>query len=277
MIFSLEGTEGIIETEQDIKEFVDQEGIRIITFSHLNDDPDLGGAAFLSGSGAFLNLAPWIHQHVLPSGPKCEDTVVNPKGLTDEGKKLARMLVNHKVWIDLTHASDATQRDLIPIMREAGQPLLYTHAVLRKHHGAERGLAQWQIDEIKKNPNSGLIGLLPSEKYLENTKVPKPQCACDDPPGCTGGIHYAVAQYNEMANEIGAKNIMLGSDTNGAVPHLKPTECSSSGTSIDREGFWNIGQTRELWESMKSAGASIPVNTNPGEHFLEKWSLLWKK
>ena len=52
MILALEGASGIIETDEDLAEFVDRDGIRIVTLIHLTDD-EFGGAAFLKGYRKF--------------------------------------------------------------------------------------------------------------------------------------------------------------------------------------------------------------------------------
>jgi hypothetical protein len=48
LVLSLERASWILETEADLKEFVDEKGIRIVTLMHLIDDR-FGGAGFLKG------------------------------------------------------------------------------------------------------------------------------------------------------------------------------------------------------------------------------------
>ena len=48
LVLSLEGAMGIIETEDDLREFVDKSGVRIVTLLHLTDDL-FGGVALLRG------------------------------------------------------------------------------------------------------------------------------------------------------------------------------------------------------------------------------------
>src|SRR5690606_26901719 len=56
LILSLEGAAGILESEKDLHEFIDERGIRIVTLLHLIDD-HFGGAAFLRGAAILAN--PW--------------------------------------------------------------------------------------------------------------------------------------------------------------------------------------------------------------------------
>src|SRR5207244_2903484 len=59
MILSLEGASGILESENDLREFVDQDGIRIVNLLHLTDDA-FGGVAFLPGLHALMSPWAWL-------------------------------------------------------------------------------------------------------------------------------------------------------------------------------------------------------------------------
>ncbi len=250
LILSLEGASGILETEEDLKEFIDGGGIRIVTLLHFSDD-EFGGPAFLKGWAAFASPLSLLRHFIKYSFGHTEhwdgEVRLNDHGLTPQGQALARSLIKRKVWLDLTHASDQAQRELIVLIKQASHPLLYTHASLREFHRAERGTPPWQIEELKKT--GGILGLMPSSWMLG------------------GGLEAFADQYKKISLALGnPSNIMMASDFNGAIPHLPPTQHTE--TSLDQRGFWNIGQTAELWSALK-----IPQNRldQMSETFLEVW------
>ncbi len=293
MILSLEGASDILETEEDLKEFIDQRGIRIVTFAHLLEDHYSGTALLKGMKGLGSSPISWIRSHVIKPH-YCEGVNVSDSGLKPRGLALAEALLARKVWIDLTHASDHTQEALIPLMQQAGQPLLYTHTVLRKYHRAERALADWQLRLVKKS--GGIIGLMPVEDMLSGTRTSNRKC---------GGVFSLAKQYNEVANVVGPQSTLIGSDFNGAVVHLKPpntgefagiftagertgsagdklgrksdtTQCKTS-TSLDGPaGLWNIGQTPDLWMALQNVGANVQPSIESGAlQFLKAWQRAW--
>lgn len=253
MVFSLEGASGILEGEEDFREFIDQKKIRIVTLLHLTDD-HLGGAAFLKGIQLFANPWAWFKSFFAPfSGEKVR---TNSRSLTDEGVGVASELIKRKVWIDLTHSSDASQRKLIPMLLTANQPLLYTHTVLRRYYGVERGLADWQVSRISRS--GGFVGILPSHEMLVGTRT--------SPADCQGDLQKLVRQYNDLADEIGQNAIAIGTDMNAPINHLAD-DCPK------QESFWNLGQSANLWQAMHNAGARLPAApAQVMDHFLELWS-----
>jgi microsomal dipeptidase-like Zn-dependent dipeptidase len=186
----------------------------------------------------------------------------NRRGLTDLGLKTAQEFIARGIWIDLSHASDESHRRLVPLMKEAGQPLLYTHTALRRYQGVERGITLEQLRDVGRT--GGMVGLLPSPVFLQGT-----------PAAEAGGVEAFVHQYNEAADRIGAEAVAVGSDFNGAVPHLRPTEGSRG--LLGERGLWNIAQESALWLAMARSGARLPANLrSPIQRFLEAWRRVLK-
>jgi microsomal dipeptidase-like Zn-dependent dipeptidase len=267
LILALEGASGILENEGDLKEFIDDGGIRIVTPLHLMDD-EFGGVAFLRGYRVLSSPLAWLKQLFFPH--YVEGVRTNPAGLTDQGRWLVHSLLQRHVWVDLAHASDRSAGELISILNEAHQPLLYTHTVLRKYHGAERGISQAELGQIKSS--HGIVGLMPSEEMLEG--APRK-------PNCPSAVSSLAIEYNELASQLGSESVMMGSDYNGAITHLAPADrgggaSCGTGTSIDQQGLWNIGQSSELWRALKVLGAKVP---NPlgrtAEQFLATWARVY--
>jgi microsomal dipeptidase-like Zn-dependent dipeptidase len=274
MVLSLEGASGILDTEADIREFVDQDGISIVTFAHLADDK-LTGAALMSsyhilGNPRGMLRAAIAHRHDV------DGTLLNPRGLTPRGRWVASRLIQHHVWIDLSHATDASADELIPIMRAGGQPLLYTHIGMRDHLHAEREISVARMRQVKES--GGILGTVPGESIVGNTPVPLAQCPSECGGNCRGGLFAFAAQFNEVAQLIGADHTFVGTDFSGAQDHLPPTRECPTGTSLDAKGFYNIGQTTEFWKALKFAGAHTQAVEERGiETFITAWEKVYAR
>ncbi|MGE3974062.1 MAG: membrane dipeptidase [Bdellovibrionales bacterium] len=265
LILSLEGAEGVLETEADFDEFVAYGPLRIVTPIHLSDD-EVGGAALLQHIFGIINPLAFFKSFV--NGRKVENVRVNNKGLTPKGRWVIQRLLDYRVWIDLTHASDMSQMEMISMMKKAKQPLLYTHTVLREFHGAERGLAQWQIEELK--ATGGMVGILPSPNYLhraESSQVKKCE-NCDS--SCTTGFYSFVVHYQKLARELGQDAVTAGTDFNAPLPHLVP-QCGFR-EGVGREGFWKASQYKNLWESFPLFEQPVPRADLTTQKFLKLWS-----
>ncbi|MBI3543235.1 MAG: membrane dipeptidase [Deltaproteobacteria bacterium] len=256
LVLALEGAMGVIETEADLAEFVDRGGIRVVNLLHLTDDL-FGGVAFLRGILGFAD--PWAFFKSLFSPTRDVDGVrVNPAGLTEKGRWMARELLKRHVWLDLAHASDASAAELIPMARQAGQPILYTHTSLRRFLRAERGITAEQLQAVRET--KGVVGLMPCPDMLEGMAPSVPTGPEGKP-----GLPAFLAQLREVRLVVGADGVALGSDTNGGIAHLPPA--SGTGTSLDADaGFWQIGQSSELWKTMVQPRAGAVL-----ERFLNAW------
>lgn len=266
IILSLEGASGILETEEDLKEFIDEGGIRIVTLLHLTDD-EFGGVAFLNGLKILSSPIALLKSFLYPTHDQ-NGVKLNSQGLTKMGQTLALKLIQRKVWIDLSHASDKSQNELYPLLLKVKQPILYTHTVLRKYLEAERGLS---IEQLKKVASTdGLIGLIPSSEMLKGTPAVGK---------CNGSISYLAYQFQEVAQYLDEASIGIGSDFNGGISHLEPS-CSTH-TSMDQQGLWQIGQSQDIWTALKNLGVWHPKirenNHDHSEQFLKKWFAVWNK
>jgi microsomal dipeptidase-like Zn-dependent dipeptidase len=265
MVLSLEGAAGVLESEEDLVELVDELGIRIVTPLHIADDA-FGGGALLDGYQYFGNPI-GLADRLLDPG--CEDPSQNRRGLDPPGERLVRELVARGVWVDLSHAPDAALATLVPLLEDAGQPLLVTHGMLRRHRAAERGIPDWLLREVGKS--GGVVGLVPTDDAFADLTVPPALC----PAGCSAGdcAHGAsafAAIWSEAAAMAGRDAVVLGSDVNGGVRHLAPT--CGTGTRLDTEGFRHIGMSRDLWRALHDLGAPVPPLDRALERFLAAWA-----
>jgi len=269
LLLSLEGASGIIETDADIQEFIIEDGIRIVTPLHFAND-FIGGASLIHDAGILANPWAWIKSFFNPI--RIEGVRVNKGGLTKEGARLIQKLVENHVWIDLTHASDLSQTKIISILNRAHMPLLYTHTVLRDFFHSERGIAKWQIDLLR--ANGGMIGLLPSASYLKGTPIDFDDLCQDCVPACRKGLYAYVIQYNELVRMLSPQQVAIGTDFNAPLDGLA-AGCNT-GTSLDRTGFYNMGQMSELRPAMKALGAHVPLDQHATtKEFLRLWSRVY--
>ncbi len=268
LVLSLEGASGVLESEEDLREFIDERGIRIVTEIHLVDDR-FGGAAVLSGYQYFANPSGVIDQ-LLDAHADAEGIEVNRLGLTPLGKRLAVELVARGVWIDLTHASDRTLAELVPIVEAADQPLLFTHTSLRSERPTERALSEAMLKRVARS--GGLVGLLPSEDAIEQAHDTARFC----PEGCSAAqcsasIHAFAAMYTRVARAIGPDAVMLGSDHNGGMRHLRPA-CRTHSELDAEAGLYHIGQTPTLWRELRELGAPVPPAGAQVQRFIDTWA-----
>ncbi len=253
LVLSLEGADGIIKNEADIQEFFVKGPISIVTPLHLSDD-EFGGAAIMDSFGKFLNLGPFLSSWW--AGSTSEGVTANKLGLTERGKWLVEKLIEAKVWVDLAHGSDLAQRSIIEMLKKKKLPLFYSHTVLREYHGAERGLAKWQIEELKSS--GGFVGILPSRNYLNGT----PHYECD--------FRAFFYQFRKLSAAIGKNSVGIGSDFNAPLEHLAPG-CGGD-ENIDQEGFWRPDQITSLWNLLNTFQAGVADPKGQVTQFLKLWA-----
>lgn len=237
LVLSLEGAAGVLDTDEDFREFIDERDVRIVTLLHLTDD-HLGGVAFLAGWRGLASPFAFVQSLFSPSARDADGHPTNPGGLTASGRALSRKLVEHGIWIDLAHSSDAVQAELIPMLEAAGHPLLYTHTSLRRYYGGERGLSESQLQAVGRT--RGLVGLMPSPEML--------------------GVATLAQQFKEIETLAGPAAATLGTDFNGAMPRLPE--------------LVHIGHTPQVWTELEASGVKPGGRI---ERFLEAWKAIQSK
>jgi membrane dipeptidase len=263
IVLSLEGASGVLESEEDLVEFVDRLGIRMVTPLHLVDDR-YGGAATMHGF-QYLSNPLGVAARLLEIHEGIEK---NPRGLAPLGRRLVAELLARGVWIDFTHASDAAVREILPMVRAAGQPVLITHAVLRRHRPAERSTSDEMLQAVQ--ASGGIVGLLPSEDAFESPpdRLCLPGCTAE---ACEHGVNGFAAVWADAARRVGADAVMLGGDYNGGVRHLAPS--CGTGTSLDGpRGLWSIAQSGDLLVALSRLGAPRAPLASTLERFLGTWA-----
>jgi microsomal dipeptidase-like Zn-dependent dipeptidase len=156
------------------------------------------------------------------------------------------------------------------MIEQAGQPLLYTHGGVRRFTRTERGISDDQLAEVRRS--GGIVGICPSEDEMNPTTVPPSVCGgAGCPQSCDWGLPGFVVQFSAAAEAVGAANVFVGTDFNGALPHLHPS--CGTGTDLDQQGLWNIGQMPQFWEAARKLGAPVPARLSEQmDVFLDHWS-----
>ncbi|MBW2456863.1 MAG: membrane dipeptidase [Deltaproteobacteria bacterium] len=268
VVLSLEGAAGVLESEEDLREFVDEKGICVVQPLHLVDDR-FGGVTTLD-SFKYIGNPLGVADRLLDGYEDSHGLEISRRGLSPQGKRLVIELIKRGVWIDLAHAPDRALEELVPLIEAAGQPLLFSHTSLRRFRKAERALSDAMLARIK--ARRGVLGLVPSEEAYPELQVPARFCprGCS-PEQCQGSVSAFAAMYSAAAAVIGPEAIALGSDINGGMQHLGPA--CGTGTSLDQEqGLWHMGQFDELWQAMKTVGAPVPPLSESLAYYLDAWS-----
>lgn len=265
LLLAIEGAAGFLESEEDLVEFIDREGVSIVTLHHLTED-HYGGASMMGGHKNILIPFTWMRGVF---DPHYRDGVqISDLGITEKGLNIAKKLIDRGVWIDLAHAPEKSLDVLIPMLQKIDYPLLYTHMPYRKYLGNERAISSTRLREVAQS--RGIVGVMPSEDMLAGTSVDLETCPIECGGKCGSGFPALSAVYNDVSSIIGANATVMGSDFNGAVTRLD-VQCKT-GTSLDRDGFYHIGQVPEMYLSMRRFGARLPDRLIANvHHFIETW------
>ena len=167
--------------------------------------------------------------------------------LSPEGEQLFKYLIDHKIWIDLSHSSEQVINYFLQT-RPQGYPLLMTHTVLKKYYGSDRGVDEKILALIAKE--GGVLGLLPSTEMLTNTPVQEGDCIKGDP---------FIVQWNETIEKATLKNTYLGSDLNSPIPGLPPVNGKEK-CPILPDGLRTAADLKSLGEIQDKDAATNFIN-----------------
>lgn len=181
LILAVEGTHGVL-SKADLDSLWD-EGVRMLTITHLEDSPWAGAAAvhYFPRGDCKRGSPPNLNRGVL--------------GLTPLGRELLPEAVKKGFLIDLAHASDKTfeeARALLP-----GLPFIYSHEVERGLTPCERSVSREELEDLKKT--GGMVGLMFRAAYAG------------------ARLEDLTEQAGALAALAGPENLALGSDFNGFI------------------------------------------------------------
>ncbi len=183
-----------------------------------------------------------------------------------DGSTLIDSLIRRKVWIDLAHANELEILEIIPTLKSKKIPLLITHTEIREVFPAERGLGSPEINYLK--AQGGMIGLIPTEDLIINTRPKDMQTSCDR------GVALFKDIFKYAQQNLGELQVALGSDINAPLKGLAP-DCKLQGgigqTELLKKGFYNYSQWKELSDYLSQ---DPTWNQKIQEAFLSTWDRI---
>src|SRR5262249_50502137 len=122
-------------------------------------------------------------------------------GLTEVGKKFCERVYSHGALIDVSHLSDQSFADLVPIAKKYGAPIVATHSNSRALAAHPRNLTDDELRTI--GETGGVAGLNFHSPFVSKKQDP----ALDD----------VVAQAEHMIAVAGIDHVAIGSDFDGGI------------------------------------------------------------
>jgi microsomal dipeptidase-like Zn-dependent dipeptidase len=218
VVLAVEGTHGIV-TEEAV-ETLYEDGVRLLTISHLVDSPWSGAA----------DVRYWPFSEGNPHGEAI--TRRNPLGLTKLGARLLKTAVRRGMLVDLTHASDQAFRDVVELFPEL--PLLFTHQCVRDVTPNERAISSDQLRHLA--ATGGMTGLFFSSQFMGP------------------GIEDLVEHARAIARDAGPGALALGSDFNGLTPRVKGVANSEGYAAVldalEKEGLKAVRTSAESFTEL---------------------------
>ncbi|HNW28219.1 MAG TPA: membrane dipeptidase [Spirochaetota bacterium] len=221
----------------------------------------------------------------------------NRLGMTDEGKELARAMMEKHMIIDISHMSERAVCDLYEIAKEMDYyPLVLSHGHLRsimtdKKQKEEKTTPDYIIRMIRET--GGMIGLRTGSEQVKTYGASGVPNNCD---GSTKSFAQAY-QYGTLGLKV---DIAFASDFNGFIQQLRPRfggqyeTCGASGntttvnrqrklqtgrvgTPLDYQGFGHIGLEGDIIRELNNFGVDTTNLENSAEAFIRVWERCYDK
>lgn len=262
IVLSIEGAYGTLETEDDIRKWVDERGVAIVTPFHLSED-HFGGVAMMHALYGLANTPIEYLKSLLLTGFSCVSTYCKSAiGMTGDGRVLIDSLFKHKVWIDLAHANDLEIGELLPDLIKRKLPILVTHTSPREIYPAERGLPTEVMNAII--DHDGMIGLIPTGDMMKKSWTGS---------SCFSGLIEFRQSVREMIKVLGPERVVLGSDINAPLEGLSPVCDVKPGqilSPLEERGFY-------LYTQWHALAQYVSPDTSWSEKSLKHFIKLWKR
>lgn len=133
-------------------------------------------------------------------------------GLTELGRRFCERVYAAGALIDVSHVSDATFADLVPIARAHGAPIVATHSNARAIAKHARNLTDEQLLLI--GETGGVAGLNFHAPFVNGTK----EATLED----------VLRQADHMIQVAGIDHVAIGSDFDGGITPVKGLDDASA-------------------------------------------------
>ncbi|HVY47769.1 MAG TPA: membrane dipeptidase, partial [Minicystis sp.] len=136
-------------------------------------------------------------------------------GLTELGRAFAARVYEKGALIDVSHVSDKTFADLVPIAKQYGAPIVATHSNARALADVPRNLTDEQLRVI--GATGGVAGINFHAPFVTG----KSEATIDD----------VVRQIEHMVKVAGVEHVAVGSDFDGGI---RPAEGLDDASTFPR-------------------------------------------
>ncbi|MCC6521931.1 MAG: membrane dipeptidase [Polyangiaceae bacterium] len=167
-----------------------------------------GGGAFAEDVTAIdrfiargVRLVGLVHAHDSPLATSATGKD-RKRGLSDQGKELGRRVYAAGALVDVSHMSDASFADVVPLAKAAGAPIVATHSNARAVAKHKRNLTDEQLRAIA--ASGGVAGLNFHGPYLRTAGKAK--------------LADVVVHAKHMIEVAGIEHVAIGSDFDGGNP-----------------------------------------------------------
>lgn len=186
-------------------------------------------AGQIRGLGFRFAMLTWNYENTYGCGAVTDQS----KGLTKEGRELARQLLEQRVILDISHLSDQGVEDIFQL---TDQPVIASHSNVREVCGHSRNLKKEHIRELIRR--KGLMGI----NFYQEFVARRPKLT-------------DLLRHMDAVLQMGGEDILaLGGDLDGcknqlvqgitgvqSMPELK--------AAMEREGFGNSVIEKIFWKN----------------------------
>lgn len=172
---------------------------------------------------------------------------IDPKyGLTKTGERVVNIMWDRGVLVDLAHASEQCQADVIDLAKKRGKPVMYSHTGIRA-----------VCDSVRNIPDESIRGTVETNGVIGVTFFVASGATCPEVWGSTAesilqAIDHVVKIGDAMGHgHQGVNHVSLGSDWGGAVAqNILPEDLN-----VITSGLLSRGYSREDIEKIMGGNA----------------------
>lgn len=165
-------------------------------------DPNVDVDQWLKRGAALFGLVHTYDNALGTSAGKGATPPATSKGLTSQGRDLVQRLLQRRALVDVSHASDATARDVIALAEQTQVPVVASHSNARALASHARNLSDELLSAIART--GGVIGVNFHSPFLTRSQA---QASLED----------VVKHVRYLVSKVGVDHVAIGSDFEGDI------------------------------------------------------------